>query len=74
MKRIKKDYCISFLPLKNNTPDILNIQQIFLKLTDSKAADLKEMFDANNKVSSNILLNIEEFKLEFDYEKERKEK
>ena len=42
---IEKDYCITFIPiLESGQPDILNCQQLFLKLSESKAESLQKMF------------------------------
>ena len=42
---IEKDYCITFIPiLESGQPDILNCQQVFLKLSESKAESLQKIF------------------------------
>ena len=47
---IEKDYCITFIPiLESGRPNVLNCQQVFLKLSESKANSLQKMFEADNK-------------------------
>ena len=42
---IGKDYCITFTPiLESGQPDVLNCQQLFLKLSESKAESIQKMF------------------------------
>ena len=65
-KKIKESqqdhYCISFIPIKDNTVNIFGISQIFLALTDSKVDELRELFEiVNNNPKTNIKLTIEEF-------------
>lgn len=33
----RKDYCITFCPVEDGELDIINVEQIFLKLTEAKA-------------------------------------
>ena len=48
---IEKDYCITFTPiLESGQPDVLNCQQVFLKLSESKANSLQKMFEADNNL------------------------
>ena len=48
---IEKDYCITFIPiLESGQPDVLNCQQVFLKLSESKANSLQKMFEADNNL------------------------
>ena len=50
---IEKDYCITFIPiLESGQPDILNCQQVFLKLSDSKAERLQKMFATDKNFGS----------------------
>ena len=56
---IEKDYCITFIPiLESGQPDILNCQQVFLKLSESKANSLQKMFEADNNLG--FIIKIEE--------------
>ena len=42
---IEKNYCIIFTQiLESGQPDILNCQQVFLKLSEKKAESLQKMF------------------------------
>ena len=56
---IEKDYCITFIPiLESGQPDVLNCQQVFLKLSESKANSLQKMFEADNNLG--FIIKIEE--------------
>ena len=56
---IEKDYCITFIPiLESGQPDVLNCQQVFLKLSESKANSLQKMFEVDNKLG--FIIKIEE--------------
>ena len=56
---IEKDYCITFTPiLESGQPDVLNCQQVFLKLSESKAESLQKMFEADNNLG--FIIKIEE--------------
>ena len=56
---IEKDYCITFTPIsESGQPDILNCQQVFLKLSESKANSLQKMFEADNNLG--FIIKIEE--------------
>ena len=56
---IEKDYCITFIPiLESGQLDILNCQQLFLKLSESKANSLQKMFEADNNLG--FIIKIEE--------------
>ena len=49
---IEKDYCITFIPiLESGQPDILNCQQVFLKLSEKKAESIQKIFatDKSNR-------------------------
>ena len=57
---IEKDYCITFIPiLESDQPDILNCQQVFLKLPKSKAENLQKMFATDKNFG--FISTIEEF-------------
>ena len=57
---IEKDYCITFTPiLASGQPDILNCQQLFLKLSESKAESLQKMFATDKNLG--FISTIEEF-------------
>ena len=57
---IEKDYCITFIPiLESGQPDILNCQQVFLKLPKSKAESLQKMFATDKNLG--FITTIEEF-------------
>ena len=56
---IEKDYCITFIPiLESGRPNVLNCQQVFLKLSESKANSLQKMFEADNNLG--FIIKIEE--------------
>ena len=56
---IEKDYCITFTPiLESGQPDVLNCQQVFLKLSESKAESVQKMFEADNNLG--FIIKIEE--------------
>ena len=57
---IEKDYCITFTPiLASGQPDILNCQQVFLKLSEKKAESLQKMFVTDKNFG--FIATIEEF-------------
>lgn len=57
---IEKDYCITFIPiLESGQPDVLNCQQLFLKLSESKAASLQKIFATDKNFG--FIATIEEF-------------
>ena len=57
---IEKDYCITFTPiLESGQPDILNCQQVFLKLSESKAESLQKIFSTDKNLG--FISTIEEF-------------
>ena len=57
---IKKDYCITFIPiLESGQPDILNCQQVFLKLSESKAESLQKIFATDKHFG--FIATIEQF-------------
>ena len=57
---IEKDYCITFIPiLESGQPDILNCQQVFLKLSEKKAESLQKIFSTDKNFG--FISTIEEF-------------
>ena len=57
---IEKDYCITFIPiLESGQPDVLNCQQVFLKLSESKAESLQKIFSTDKNFG--FISTIEEF-------------
>ena len=57
---IEKDYCITFTPIsESGQPDILNCQQVFLKLSESKVESLQKMFATDKNLG--FISTIEEF-------------
>ena len=57
---IEKNYCITFTPiLESGQPDVLNCQQVFLKLSESKAESLQKIFSTDKNFS--FIATIEEF-------------
>ena len=57
---IEKNYCITFTPiLESGQPDILNCQQVFLKLSESKAESLQKIFSTDKNLG--FISTIEEF-------------
>lgn len=59
----RKGYCISFCPVEDGEIDIINIEQIFLKLTESKAEELAELFERTNQENKALKIMIELFKI-----------
>lgn len=56
----EKSYCITFTPiLESGQPDILNCQQLFIKLPEKKAESLKKMFSTDKNLG--FISTIEEF-------------
>lgn len=60
----RKDYCITFYPAEDGFPDIINATQIFVKLTESKAKELAELFERTNKQNEALKIEIEIFQVE----------
>lgn len=60
----RKDYCITFYPVEDGFPDIINATQIFVKLTESKAKELAELFERTNKKNDALKIEIEIFQVE----------
>lgn len=59
----RKDYCITFYPVEDGEIDIINVEQIFLKLTESKAKELAELFERTNEKNDALKITIEIFKI-----------
>ncbi len=60
----RKDYCISFYPVEDGEIDVINAEQIFLKLTESKAKELAELFERTNRENKTLKIMIELFKID----------
>lgn len=60
----RKGYCISFCPVEDGELDIINVEQIFLKLTEAKAKELAELFERTNKKNDALKIIIELFKID----------
>ena len=59
----RKDYCITFYPVEDGFPDPINSPQIFVKLTESKAKELAELFEKTNEKDNGLRITIELFKI-----------
>ena len=59
----RKDYCITFYPVEDGFPDLINAPQIFVKLTESKAKELAELFEKTNEKNDGLKITIEIFKI-----------
>lgn len=59
----RKDYCITFYPVEDGELDIMNVEQIFLKLTEAKAKELAELFERTNEKNDGLRIMIELFKI-----------
>ena len=59
----RKDYCITFYPVENGELDIINVEQIFLKLTEAKAKELAELFERTNEKNDALKITIEIFEI-----------
>lgn len=59
----RKDYCITFYPVEDGFPDLINSPQIFVKLTESKAKELTELFERTNKKNDGLKITIEIFEI-----------
>lgn len=60
----RKDYCITFCPVEDGESDIINVEQIFLKLTEAKAKELAELFEWTNEKNDALKIMIELFKID----------
>ena len=59
----RKGYCITFYPVEDGFPDPINAPQIFVKLTESKAKELAELFEKTNEKNDALRITIESFKM-----------
>lgn len=59
----QKGYCITFYPVEDGFPDPINAPQIFVKLTESKAKELAELFEKTNEKNDGLRITIEIFKI-----------
>ena len=59
----RKDYCITFYPVEDGLPDLINAPQIFVKLTESKAKELAELFEKTNEKNNGLRITIEIFEI-----------
>ena len=59
----RKDYCITFYPVEDGFPDLINSPQIFVKLTESKAKELAELFEKTNEKNDGLRITIEIFEM-----------
>lgn len=59
----RKDYCITFCPVEDGETDIINVEQIFLKLTEVKAKELAELFERTNEKNDALKITIEIFEI-----------
>ena len=60
----QKGYCISFCPVEDGELDIINVEQIFVKLTEAKAKELAELFERTNEKNDALKIMIELFKID----------
>lgn len=59
----RKGYCITFYPVEDGFPDPINAPQIFVKLTESKAKELVELFERTNEKNDGLKIMIEIFEI-----------
>ena len=59
----RKGYCITFYPVEDGFPDLINSPQIFVKLTESKAKELTELFEKTNEKDNGLRITIEIFEM-----------
>ena len=59
----RKGYCIIFYPEEDGSPDPINAPQIFVKLTESKAKELAELFERTNEKNDGLRITIEIFEI-----------
>ena len=59
----RKGYCITFYPMEDGFPDPINAPQIFVKLTESKAKELAELFERTNEKNDVLKITIEIFEI-----------
>lgn len=54
----RKGYRITFYPVEDGELDIINVEQIFLKLTETKAKELAELFERTNANNDGLKITI----------------
>ena len=59
----RKGYCITFYPVEDGFPNLINSSQIFVKLTESKAKELAELFEKTNEKNDGLKITIEIFEI-----------
>lgn len=59
----RRGYCITFYPVEDGFPDLINAPQIFVKLTESKAKELTELFERTNEKNDGLKITIEIFEI-----------
>ena len=59
----RKGYCITFYPVEDGFPDPINAPQIFVKLIESKAKELAELFEKTNDKNNELRITIEIFEI-----------
>jgi hypothetical protein len=59
----RKGYYITFYPVEDGFPDPINALQIFVKLTESKAKELAELFERTNDKNDGLKITIEIFEI-----------
>ena len=59
----RKGYCITFYPVEDGFPDPISAPQIFVKLTESKAKELAELFERTNDKNDGLKITIEIFEI-----------
>ena len=59
----RKGYYITFYPVEDGFPDPINALQIFVKLTESKAKELAELFEKTNEKNDGLKITIEIFEI-----------
>ena len=57
-------YCITFYPAEDGFSDLINATQIFVKLPESKAKELAELFEQTNKKNDALKITIEIFEID----------
>ena len=59
----QKGYCITFYSVEDGFLDPINATQIFVKLTESKAKELAELFERTNEKNDALKITIEIFEM-----------
>ena len=62
-KFLRKGYYITFYSAEDGFLDPINASQIFVKLTESKAKELAELFERTNEKNDGLRITIEIFKM-----------